>query len=310
MDNDLNRSLRILEGALTPQGRGLIKLNTSQSIREKRGEKGRESSLIPLIRDTASEISLHASLRDQNKTITGSVIRTVEPWKNAIDNLYIEFLEILQSHVNEHDVLQVISDLARCCSDAVKVVDELKSKVAITLTDEDKWLEIERNTWRLIYILYQDRLTSQNNIEDIVQYFGSSEKLCVLNLFKRESLIRESQLVIDWLEYSAAEKDDQVLHFSDRTVGWENTLHQLESAETIVFASQREIVKKLDPDAQYYQGLPLHDLDVDDEKALHHNVFREIRCGKLKEAQKVRSLIGNFLKRFWHFFPMFDAIFK
>lgn len=261
MDNDLNRSLRILEGALTPQSRGLIKLNNSKSTREKL----QDSSVAPLTRDTASEISLHASLLSQNKTITGSVIRTVEPWKNALDNLYVEFLEILQSHVNEHDVLQVISDLAQCCSDTVKVVDELKSKVAITLTEEDSWLEIERNTWRLIYILYQDRLASQNNMEDIAQYFGSSEKLCILNLFKRESLIRESQLVIDWLEYSAAEKDDQILHFSDRTVGWENTLHQLESKETIVFASLREIVKKLDPDAPHYQALPLHDLDVADE---------------------------------------------
>lgn len=286
MDNNLNRSLRILEGALTPQGRGLIKLNTPKSARENR----QDASVVTLARDTASETSLHASLLGQNKTITGSVIRTVEPWKNAVDNLYVEFLEILQSHVNEHDVLQVISDLAQCCSDTVKVVDELKSKVAVSLTEEDNWLEIERNTWRLIYILYQDRLASQSTVEDIAQYFGSSEKLCILNLFKRESLIRESQLVIDWLEYSAAEKEDQILHFSDRTVGWENTLHQLESKETIVFASLREIVKKLDPDAPHYQALPLHDLDVADEKALSQKVFREIRCGKLSEAQKVRTV--------------------
>jgi len=38
---------------------------------------------------------------------------------------------------------------------------------------------------------------SDEDIE-MIQYFGKSEKSCVENLFKRDNLIRECQLVIDW----------------------------------------------------------------------------------------------------------------
>lgn len=89
------------------------------------------------------------------------------------------------------------------------------------------------------------------------------------------------------MESCAADRDDKVLHFSDRTLGWENTVHQLQSAETIAFGSSREIVSEMDPDAPHRQKKPLHDLDIDDDNILSKKVFREIRCGKLDEAQKV-----------------------
>lgn len=125
---------------------------------------------------------------------------------------------------------------------------------------------------------------------ELQQYYGRSEKLCVENLFKRDSLVRESQLIIDWLESCAADKDDEILHFSDSTLGWENTLHQLQSAETIAFSSSRQIVSEMDPDAPHRQKKMLHDLDMDDEKRLGKKVFNEIRCGKLEEAQKVNRI--------------------
>lgn len=131
-----------------------------------------------------------------------------------------------------------------------------------------------------------------NIILGFTQYFGRSEKLCVENLFKRDSLIRESQLVIDWLESCSADRDDEVLHFSDSTLGWENTLHQLQSADTIAFSSSRQIVSEMDPDAPHHQKKPLHDLDMEDDKRLCRKVFHEIRCGKLEEAQKVKLQIN------------------
>lgn len=158
--------------------------------------------------------------------------------------------------------------------------------MALSSYKEESWLEIEKCTWRLLYVLYQDRLTQQPD-DELSVYNGTSEKLCVMNLFRRESLLRESQLVVDWLEFNAAERDDNVLHFTDSTVGWENTLHQLESADTIVFGSSREIVSSLDPDAPNYQNLALHDLDTADEARLNKKVFSLIRCGKLDDAQKV-----------------------
>lgn len=131
-----------------------------------------------------------------------------------------------------------------------------------------------------------------NFISDTMQYFGPSEKFCVENLFKRDSLVRESQLIIDWLECNAADKNDEILHFSDSSVGWENTLHQLQFAENIAFGSSRKIVSQMDPDAPHYEKKPLHDLDVEDETHLAKRIFTEIRCGKLEEAQKVVKSIN------------------
>lgn len=93
--------------------------------------------------------------------------------------------------------------------------------------------------------------------------------------------------LISRLEAEASEKEDKTLHFSDSTVGWENTLHQLQSSDTIAFGSSRQIVDKLDPDAPHYQKRNLHDLDADDEQRLNRYIFEQIRCGKLDEAEKV-----------------------
>lgn len=68
--------------------------------------------------------------------------------------------------VGGHDILEVLTDLARCCSDALKIIQGLKSKVAVSTIDEEICLETERNTWRLLFILYQDRLLATNAMED------------------------------------------------------------------------------------------------------------------------------------------------
>lgn len=276
MENDLNRSLRLLENALTPKPRGLIKIGTPRSDKV---AQSRSSHKEP-------QEESFSSIIEANKTLTGSVIRKVEPWKQALESLYLEFLEILQTATTYQSILEVVSDLARCCSDAVTVVEELKSRAAGAPVTEYKWLDVEKCTWRLLFVLYQDRLSEQSG-DDLNIYDGVSEKLCVINLFRRESLLRESQLVVDWLEFSAFEREDDALSFADHTIGWENTLHQLKSADTIVFASSKRIVSRLDPDAPNHEGLPLHDLDEADRKRLNRQVFHLIRRGKLDEAQKV-----------------------
>lgn len=203
--------------------------------------------------------------------------------KSTLDNLCIQFFEIWQTH--HTDLLENIKQAATSCMDALSVLKELV-KCGVLDNRERQWLEIEYNTWCLIHILYTDRLHTQPDNE-IPQYFGYSEKLCAFNLFKRDNLVRESQLVIDWLEAACAIRDEEILHFQHITVGWENTLHELKSKETIAFKSTRPIVTRLDPDAPHYQQLPLHDLDMEDEKRLCQRLFQEIRCGNLSKAQQV-----------------------
>ncbi|XP_065155579.1 nuclear pore complex protein Nup107 isoform X2 [Atheta coriaria] len=220
--------------------------------------------------------------------------------KPSADNLYVEFFEILQTHTQSDELLKAIAEMSRSCADALTVIRAANAKL-ISKPVNDIWLENERNTWRLLYILYSDRLVtrSSSNEEDISDsdmssYFGHSEKYCMLSLFKRNNLIRECQLVVDWLECNAAQKDDGILHFSDCSMGWENTLHQLKSKDTIVFEATHNIVNNMDPDSQYYQKLPLHDIDMEDEKKLCYKVFHQVRCGKLDDAQKLCAQSGHY----------------
>lgn len=305
MDSDLSRSLRMLEDVVSVQGRGLLK-NTllKNKAAAKKKEINMSMTLNPdELRYLEEEAGFNVteyertfnSIIEANKSLTGTVIRN-EPWKRSIDVLYVEFLEVLQTRTGGHDVLEVVQDLQRCCSDALNVIKGLKSKVHVTTSQEEICLENERNTWRLLFILYQDRLNSmalEEDPEEQLPYFGNSEKVCIENLFQRDQLIRECQLVIDWLESCAALRDDEVLHFSDSTTGWENTLHDLKGQECGESSRARKIVTHLDPDAPHYEKLPLHDVDMDDDRKLCYKIFTEIRCGKLEEAQKLCENCGH-----------------
>lgn len=120
MESELNRSARILESALTPKSRGLIKFGTP---------KHDKTSNRSLLRE-----QLEGSVIETSKSVTGSSIkRKTEPWKQTLDSLYLEFLEILQSATSDHNVLDIVSDLARCCSDAATVMEEFKSKVIMSV---------------------------------------------------------------------------------------------------------------------------------------------------------------------------------
>lgn len=60
-----------------------------------------------------------------------------------------------------------------------------------------------------------------------------------------------------------------------------------------MFGGQREIVKSLDPDAPHREKLPLHDLDMEDQKRLTRQIFNAIRQGKIDEAQSLCEHCGQ-----------------
>lgn len=162
----------------------------------------------------------------------------------------------------------------------------MQSKVENTeITEEEISLESERNTWRLIYCLYQNRLSNMNystQMEYETQTSNNyiSEKNIIENLYKSENHIREYQLIIDWLEKNALDQADRhpsIELFTDKTVAWENTVHQLHNRNLgIAFSSSRPLVSSLDPDAPIREGKPLHDLDREDDARLEKRMFIEV----------------------------------
>ncbi|XP_011497045.1 PREDICTED: nuclear pore complex protein Nup107 [Ceratosolen solmsi marchali] len=245
-----------------------------------------------------SDLTLREMMEDS--TATGLVLKADKPWRDAYSKLHYEFLNIVQAHTSEVQIFEVIANFIHSCTVTLDLMRGIKSKVENSeLSTEEISLENERNTWRLIYCLYQNRLDStdfhsQMEMDNILNI---SEKQVIDALYKNSRLIREFQLIIDWLEKNALDQADRlplIENFTDKTVAWENTLHQLQNIKSgITFASSRPIISTMDPDAPIREGKPLHDLDREDDARLEKRMLIEVRCGRLQKAQALAIHCGQ-----------------
>lgn len=105
--------------------------------------------------------------------------------KEKTEVLYSQFLEILHSRTNDSEVFDIIQDMIQACTDVldevVKSGRKLNEKYRM---ESNAWLQQERNTWRLLYCLYKDRLTLQKEDVDCdVPPLDGSEKDVVTHLY-------------------------------------------------------------------------------------------------------------------------------
>ncbi|XP_017799251.1 PREDICTED: nuclear pore complex protein Nup107 [Habropoda laboriosa] len=250
-----------------------------------------------------SELTLREIMDDSSAT--GMILKAKEPWREIMLKLYYDFLHSIQINFSETQVFDTIADFIQNCTDTLDIMRGMQSKVETNeISEEEISLENERNTWRLIYCLYQNRINSLNfptPMEDDSEESNTyiSEKVVIDNLFKTESYIREYQLMIDWLEKNALDQADKyptTEHFTDKTLAWENTVRQIlthKDKEQIPFRSSRPLVSSLDPDAPIRENKPLHDLDREDDARLEKRMFIEVRCGRLQKAQALAEHCGQ-----------------
>ncbi|KAJ9583309.1 hypothetical protein L9F63_022326, partial [Diploptera punctata] len=308
-DSNVQRSLKLLDTTLSSQGKSIFRISNSTPQRRKTAFRLNDCPAIYGANqfgsdnnDNKSRVQLHDlsitigpdELSVLNNVTTGALLREQESWKNGIylrnfatDKLYVEFLESLQAHGSEQQVFEIVSDYIQTCTDSLQIIHDVEGKLApksAFIFEQGKWLENERNTWRLVYCLYQNRISSQlisaddkpeeELMELALRYL--SEKDIVQQLYKRDNITREWQLVIDWLEQNALDQKNEEIrleHFTDKTIAWENTLHQLQNQADIPYRSSRAIVTMLDPDAPLRQNKPLHDIDAIYEIQVADTIF-------------------------------------
>ncbi|KAG5673126.1 hypothetical protein PVAND_003200 [Polypedilum vanderplanki] len=235
-----------------------------------------------VFRDDASIISNTTSILGSGQT---SVLI-----KEKTDQLYTHFLAIIQSSTD--DIFETVQNLWQVLQNTV---DEMQTGAKKQI-GVNNWIRQEMNTWSLIHCLYKDRLiTQREEMEQDDLPLVNSEKLIVENLYMNNATLREHQLILDWLEQTSYEANPiQVAHYGDRSaMAWENTLHHLQNVGRTVFGGRRELVKSLDPDAPHRENLPLHDLDMDDQRRLVKHIFNCIRQGKIDEAQSLCEHCGQ-----------------
>ncbi|KAJ8402438.1 hypothetical protein AAFF_G00369270 [Aldrovandia affinis] len=246
-----------------------------------------------------------SSTEDVN--LSALMLKEEDPGEAAAVSLFPEFLQSYLRH-SSSAVFDLIEEYEAICQDKVGTLQRLvqRSRQAtpgqqkFSKTSSVRWLlQQEMVTWRLVTSLYRDRNQTalDNDIMMDVATTCESEQAVVKRLFQRHAVVRQSQLVVDWLESIAK---DEVGDFSDniefhsKSVCWENTLHTLKQRRSVSSTGfNRPLVTELDPDAPIRQKRPLADLDREDDARLLKYLFALVRAGMMDEAQRLCKRCGQ-----------------
>ncbi|XP_055482202.1 nuclear pore complex protein Nup107 isoform X1 [Psammomys obesus] len=244
----------------------------------------------------------HSVTEDIN--LSAVMLREDDPGEAASMSMFSDFLQSFLKH-SSTTVFDLVEEYENICGSQVNILSKIVSRATPGLQKFSKtasmlWLlQQEMVTWRLLASLYRDRIQSSLEEENMfaIAAVNASEKTVVEALFQRDSLVRQSQLVVDWLESIAK---DEIGDFSDniefyaKSVYWENTLHTLKQRQLLSYiGSTRPLVTELDPDAPIRQKMPLDDLDREDEVRLLKYLFTLIRAGMTEEAQRLCKRCGQ-----------------
>lgn len=226
----------------------------------------------------------------------------------ATVGIYLEFMQAYQSYQSEHDIFDLLDKYESLCDKYLaklrKVTERMVQRAGDLVWSETAaclgLLTEERNAWQLTKVLLRDRMEMTEHQCDeesmLVDTIGkeASDQDIVDSLYARDALVRRAQLVIDWLERSAAldsefNHGDRMEYFTDGGCAWENTLYRLKARGV----DGGGAVGQLDPDAPQRLRQPLHDEDREDEARLFRCVFTHMRRGQLQRAQELAMENGH-----------------
>ncbi|CAL8093351.1 unnamed protein product [Calicophoron daubneyi] len=162
-------------------------------------------------------------------------------------------------------------------------------------------LNLEKDTWALISALYTDRFESGykgdgNELKDFsaVQH---SEREIINLLYEKDSALRETQMLIDWLERRVREQIEEVAEryecLFNQNLTWENTAQMLDCLPASELRSRR-LITELHPDAIYRGGAHLDPNDETDDDRYLNYLFLCIRGGDMQRAQRLCMQRGEF----------------
>ncbi|KAL5022711.1 hypothetical protein ScPMuIL_001866 [Solemya velum] len=273
-----------------------------------------KSGLIDMSMNTVSDFYAESIMEEDVTTTNVGLLLEEDPGISASQGLYNDFLQCLQNNSSQQQVFDLVQEFENACRDEVTLLNKLLGRAT---KQQEKFrktgnvlhlLKEETATWTLVGQLFRERVETDLkemgvideemavDSEDKIEY--QSDQNIMKMLFTKESSIRESQIVVDWLESCAREQldafSDKVKFFSDRAVAWENTLHRLQNQQTgLPMGTERPLVDEMDPDAPVRQNRMLDDLDKEDETRLLQYVFVCIRAGQIDKAQEICQSCGQ-----------------
>uniref|UniRef100_A0A182VZJ0 Nuclear pore complex protein n=1 Tax=Anopheles minimus TaxID=112268 RepID=A0A182VZJ0_9DIPT len=302
----LERSLQMLDESTVQSNRGLLR--SKESVRYLQQQQSLEqrqlaSSLFgDSMLDSVQDVGMFRTAESdrggplsgsQMSLVAGSTVSyTNANMRECTKQLCEEFLQVLQRYKNASDVFDAMDELIRSLDATLLQINNTAKQLLPAgrerhLHAEEMWLNAERDTWRLMACLYRDRMITQKHDSELDDLpLVNSEQTIISHLYVANANLREYQMIVDWLELMSLQQNQtELTHYMNRTVAWENTLHQLLEVGQTAFGSGRPMVKSLDPDAPNRENRSLHDLDMEDQTQLAKQVFLDIRQGRLKDAQ-------------------------
>ena len=130
--------------------------------------------------------------------------------------LFDNFLATFQKFGSEHQIFNQIAEYENKCTEQVHSLRRLiqiapQGHRKLVHTQElEQELRLERDTWRLVASLYQDKLNSDSQDSEVEDMWTdldgtASEQDLVKQLYEKNATLRQAQLVVDWLEQRAAD---------------------------------------------------------------------------------------------------------
>ncbi|XP_053604950.1 nuclear pore complex protein Nup107 [Plodia interpunctella] len=279
MSKNLDRSLQLHSTQHTP----LRNKRTRQLI-------SREDTfnLSPILNETSIFKNLNDTSLRQVLDESSVLVNT----GYAGDGLNEAFFEVMQTS-HPSDVLDTLLRLSQVCCDSLELVEPWNR-----YNVHNYWLAEEANTWKLLHCLYADSISSHpESLEDMLKETTLSQQALVDALFQCDSEVRLLQLLVDWLEATAAYQE-AATNTSAPVIGnnvhWSNTLHELLIGNSLFNKDKNKaMITCMDPDAPRRQKKTVHSDDQKDDNDLCKRIFTEVRCGKFKEAVSVCLSAGQ-----------------
>ncbi|KAI5639486.1 nuclear pore protein [Phthorimaea operculella] len=245
-------------------------------------------NLSPILNETSIFKTLNdTSLRqvlDESSIVVAS--------GNAGDGLSEAFFEIIQTS-RTSDVLDTLARLSQVCCDSLELVEPWNR-----YNVHNYWLAEEANTWKLLHALYADSITEHpESLDSLLNGTILSQEKLVSALFQSDSELRLLQLLVDWLEATAAFQNEATQTSAPvigNNIHWGNTLHQLLIGTSLFNKDKsKSMITCMDPDAPRRQKKALHSDDQKDDNDLCKKIFTEVRCGKFNEAISICISAGQ-----------------
>lgn len=242
---------------------------------------GREDTLN--ISPILNESSIFKTLNDTSLRQVLDESSVLVNTGQAGDGLNEAFFEIIQA-ARPSDALDTLARLAQVCCDSLELVEPWHRYDA-----HNYWLAEEANTWKLLHCLYADYVTEHpKSLDSIILEPTLSQHTLVNALFQTDPDLRLLQLLVDWLEATAAYQEEATKTSApviNNDMHWGNTLHQLLVGSSLFNKEKNKaMITCMDPDAPRRQNKTIHTDDQKEDNDLCKRIFTEVRCGKFNEA--------------------------